>query len=1036
MGLSRTLGRYAWRKWVVDGVQASGPNEPDTIDIFPYIDQVDADNSSAVVRIGTLEESVEGLPGQLAAFDVRVTAAENIAATGIAWTTNIISGRATGNVVLASALENGDVLNGLTVAAGKHYFLPAQTTGATLTATLPDGTVITNSPENGIYTAVASGAASRATFADSAAELAHIGLLIQAGTVGTGERWTLPLAAADINLGVTGLGFAPEGIEPNYAAEVSTARGTYSTLGGRLDASDITAAVTVAERLATRLAYKDSGAAFLFNVSTPSALIKDAEIVTKRYSGLVAPRLTVVSSGGLTRFNKLGLLEAVAANTPRFDFDPITLAPRGLLIESLATNNCLQNRSLRITHQLTVTGGAGSFIDGETVTAAGGGTGVYRAGNSTSTIFALSGGSGTMTGTLTGGTSGATKTISSSALVWVATNMTAAQDQVGLDGVANSASSLTATATNATIAQAITLASASRAQSVWIKRLAGSGAVSMSMDGGSTYTALTLTTRWAQLSIPLQTLANPTVQFKLATSGDAVAVDVVQNEAGVNGVATSPILTTTAAVARSADAITMLKSALPGDFSTFSVYAVAMSYATNTFQRCLWAIDSNVLNTLTDHVFAQLSSIGGGQLFANVANVAQMNILGGVAVPNKTQRMMTSIAPSSAQICLDGALGTRDTSFSLPTTTHFRLGTGYNAGQILQGWIQELIIVPEATADVDLQAITNYGWPGNEPTINIAPNDSRIEDSDYYGTLTVGASEASLVRPIIGALGSANYEYATPNWRRHFNTRAQSLWLWFYNPGLNGGATNGIGAVFVDGTFYQNFTIPLSAGKTPVKVDFLSVADRHIEVVMPYAMSTRFLGVTIPAGATITAPATRLTLPRAVIIGDSRGHGFMSTGANTQWFEILCRAKGWQAINLGYGSRRLNGNTSDGTVLGQANPAVAFSIYDYNDRTDQVALTTFKNNYKTLINNFRALCPTIKLHVITSNRIAAAQDSLTLKIADYRTATADGLTELANANNVLIDGTTLFPTDPADGVHPNDAQSALWAANIAPLVSV
>ncbi|WP_287382104.1 hypothetical protein, partial [Mesorhizobium sp.] len=94
------------------------------------------------------------------------------------------------------------------------------------------------------------------------------------------------------------------------------------------------------------------------------------------------------------------------------------------LCEVARANRLLQNRSLRITHQLTVTAGAGVFVDGETVNASGGGSGVYRAGNSTSTIYALSGGAGTMTGTLTGATSGATKTISSAALVWVATNMT------------------------------------------------------------------------------------------------------------------------------------------------------------------------------------------------------------------------------------------------------------------------------------------------------------------------------------------------------------------------------------------------------------------------------------------------------------------------------------------------------------------------------------------------------------------------------------------------------------------------------------
>lgn len=42
------------------------------------------------------------------------------------------------------------------------------------------------------------------------------------------------------------------------------------------------------------------------------------------------------SSG--TRFNASGVLETVAANQPRFDCDPVTLAPKGILIEESRTN--------------------------------------------------------------------------------------------------------------------------------------------------------------------------------------------------------------------------------------------------------------------------------------------------------------------------------------------------------------------------------------------------------------------------------------------------------------------------------------------------------------------------------------------------------------------------------------------------------------------------------------------------------------------------------------------------------------------------
>lgn len=260
-----------------------------------------------------------------------------------------------------------------------------------------------------------------------------------------------------------------------------------------------------------------------------------------------------------------GLLRVAAANVLRED-DWGFYYEQGLVdaagnplhatrFEQARTNVVLHNRDLRITHQLGVSGGAGTFLDGETVNASGGGSGIYVLANSTSALFALRGGSGTMTGTLTGATSGATRTIGSSALVWVATNVTVAKDQVGGDGAANAASKLTASAGNGTVLQAITLGSSARFQTVLVKRVTGSGTIQMTMDNGSTWTNIAVGTTLARVSIPTQTLANPTVGFRIVTSGDAIAIDFVQNENGVYQ--TNPMPTTTAAAIRQADSVTL-----------------------------------------------------------------------------------------------------------------------------------------------------------------------------------------------------------------------------------------------------------------------------------------------------------------------------------------------------------------------------------------------------------------------------------------------------------------------------------------------
>ncbi len=126
----------------------------------------------------------------------------------------------------------------------------------------------------------------------------------------------------------------------------------------------------------------------------------------------------------------------------------------------------------------------------------------------------------------------------------------------GLDGIANTATTLTATAADAIILQPITLASAARCASAYVKRRTGTGTISFTQDGGSTWTDITSQingSTWSRVQIT-STLANPSVGFKISTSGDAIDVDCAQNEAGA--VATSPIVTTIAAVTRNADSLT------------------------------------------------------------------------------------------------------------------------------------------------------------------------------------------------------------------------------------------------------------------------------------------------------------------------------------------------------------------------------------------------------------------------------------------------------------------------------------------------
>jgi hypothetical protein len=77
---------------------------------------------------------------------------------------------------------------------------------------------------------------------------------------------------------------------------------------------------------------------------TPSYAATATERVLPRMAldfttGVLDPRVTVTRLlNTATRVNSSGLIETVNANLPRFDYDPVTLAPKGLLIEESRTN--------------------------------------------------------------------------------------------------------------------------------------------------------------------------------------------------------------------------------------------------------------------------------------------------------------------------------------------------------------------------------------------------------------------------------------------------------------------------------------------------------------------------------------------------------------------------------------------------------------------------------------------------------------------------------------------------------------------------
>ena len=290
------------------------------------------------------------------------------------------------------------------------------------------------------------------------------------------------------------------------------------------------------------------------------------------------------------------------------------------------------------------------------------------------------------------------------AAAWVATNITTAKDQTGADGVGNSASSITATAANGTILQAITSASTARATSAYVKRITGSGAIEMTQNGGATWTAVTVTSSWSRVSIPSATVTNPSVGFRIATSGDAIAVDYVQCENGA--FVTSAIETTTAAVTRNADVVSITGAAFSSWYrqDEGTVFADVIRTYSGNFPNFPNIYRFN--NGTTDNEImlfgGQNSQYLRPQIRASAAE--QLDFVSFNTLFPGPNRSAHSFAINQSVFAANGALTTPDTSVSMPTVD--RLNLGVREGQQFTGCYRRITYWPQRLSNSALQALT------------------------------------------------------------------------------------------------------------------------------------------------------------------------------------------------------------------------------------------------------------------------------------------------------------------------------------------
>ena len=260
----------------------------------------------------------------------------------------------------------------------------------------------------------------------------------------------------------------------------------------------------------------------------------------------------------------------------------------------------------------------------------------------------------------------------------------------GLDGIANTATTLTATVADAIILQPTSgIASAARCASAYVKRKTGTGTISFTQDGGSTWTDITSqinSSTWSRVEITA-TLANPSVGFKLSTSGDAIDVDCVQNEAGA--VATSPIVTTTAAVTRNADSLTY-QTAGNIDFAVGTFYCEAQSN--------IQQFGRNAVKVGASYAGIGNTDLSTWRVYDGTATTVKTGLSD---ISTSARKRSNSWGPANTLLTGDGLVSTAGTFDG-----SFGDGATILIGDNLNGYIGHVAIYNYQMTDAELQAIT------------------------------------------------------------------------------------------------------------------------------------------------------------------------------------------------------------------------------------------------------------------------------------------------------------------------------------------
>ena len=285
----------------------------------------------------------------------------------------------------------------------------------------------------------------------------------------------------------------------------------------------------------------------------------------------------------------------------------------------------------------------------------------------------------------------------------VKTTVTIAKDQTGIDGAVNSASSILATGATSVVSQAIVQAATSSTLSFYVKRLIGTGTITIKQTASTLdITALINSSTWTRVTLTASVL-NPVIGFIIATSGDKIAVDYGSFEVGA--FATPAILTTAAAATRAAPVCSTTN--LGWYTQNIGTYVVAASSAiANSGANQFMARTSD--NTYNNQIGVSLSSTG----FANIST-ASGGVFNGLATAvsaitaNTPFKAAGAFAANDLAFSYNAAAVVTDSALTAPASqTVFNVGSDHAGANHFNGWIASLTYYPLRLPNATLQSLS------------------------------------------------------------------------------------------------------------------------------------------------------------------------------------------------------------------------------------------------------------------------------------------------------------------------------------------